>query len=1084
MTFAEARQHALELLIEYERAHDPATLRRAVDAYRQLTRTMPRQDPDRASCLSDLGVALVWLAEPDSDVTVLREAAAVCHEAADSTLPDDPALLGRRFNASQALTQLFELTADRTVLPAAAQVARDALDLIGVGTPDRADLLIHLGDTLRTAYEWLGELADLNLAVTAFRSALHDLPEDSRAHVGCRARLCVALRLVYERTEDLGALRDAIATGRSAVDATPIGNPNFAGFRGNLGNALRALYERTADTEALREVLEIAREMVDAFPAGHEDRPIALNVLATTLRLEYERTGRLPTLRESVEAGRDALAALHPPFLHRATYTMNLAATVRTLADRTHDRQLVREAVRLACEALSGYPSNDPERIKCQNTLSQALLTLGGLDDDADVLLDALHVADDARDATPYDHPWYVTVLTTYTRALMELYSHTKNRPLLDRAVRAASNAAASIARDNPMSAVMVANLSLVMEAASRAGVTGIDLAQAQRFARDAIGAMPPGHPVRADMLKDLGDLLALEAAQSDDPGAWRACIGAYSAAAGMPGAAPAVRVRAAQRAARAASIAGHRHKAMALAETAVALVPHMIVRDVGRADREHRLREAYGLAATAAAAAIGVGRPERAVELLEQARGLVIASTLETRSDLTELRTRAADLATPFEELCLAIDTVDHESTALWSTLAPQELSARLRSLAATREQLNQEWDRLLELIRQREGLQRFLRSPGIDELCEQAAAGPIVYVTVVDQHAHALIVRGEPGDRVDALALPAEITASTLHTTVFAFRAARDTAVDHDRPVRERCAAQRRVLDILGWIWDNVTEPVLRHLGHTAAAPEHGPWPRIWWCPVGLAAFLPLHAAGHHADSSGRDSVMDRVISSYTPSIRALAYARERPSAVVTSAVVVAVPDAPASPPLDSAVVEADIVRTFLPDAEVLPSPGAESDHDAVLEALRCHGIAHLACHGVADWRDPPRSRLILHDHLTRPLTLHDISELRLESGQLAYLSACSTTDTNALQADESTHLTAAFQLAGYRNVIGTLWPISEQAATAVAREVYTFLGNSTIQPALDEVAEALHRATRRQRVRTPAVPTQWAAFIHYGV
>ncbi|MGW6904849.1 CHAT domain-containing protein [Streptomyces sp. NPDC054940] len=80
----------------------------------------------------------------------------------------------------------------------------------------------------------------------------------------------------------------------------------------------------------------------------------------------------------------------------------------------------------------------------------------------------------------------------------------------------------------------------------------------------------------------------------------------------------------------------------------------------------------------------------------------------------------------------------------------------------------------------------------------------------------------------------------------------------------------------------------------------------------------------------------------------------------------------------------------------AAVLPAPGVATDRDAVIEALRRHGIVHLACHGYADLLDPSASRLMLHDHVANPLTLHAITRLDLRHARLAYLSACSTTDT----------------------------------------------------------------------------------------
>jgi hypothetical protein len=51
----------------------------------------------------------------------------------------------------------------------------------------------------------------------------------------------------------------------------------------------------------------------------------------------------------------------------------------------------------------------------------------------------------------------------------------------------------------------------------------------------------------------------------------------------------------------------------------------------------------------------------------------------------------------------------------------------------------------------------------------------------------------------------------------------------------------------------------------------------PRVWWIGTGLASSFPFHAAG---DSSigPTESAYYRTISSYTPSIKALTYARER--------------------------------------------------------------------------------------------------------------------------------------------------------------------------------------------------------------
>jgi CHAT domain-containing protein len=141
----------------------------------------------------------------------------------------------------------------------------------------------------------------------------------------------------------------------------------------------------------------------------------------------------------------------------------------------------------------------------------------------------------------------------------------------------------------------------------------------------------------------------------------------------------------------------------------------------------------------------------------------------------------------------------------------------------------------------------------------------------------------------------------------------------------------------------------------------------------------------------------------------------------------------------------------------------------------------VAHFACHGVSDWTTPQSSRLLLSDHLISPLTIEEISDLNLDA-DLAFLSACETTDAPARLADEVVHITSAFQLAGFRQVIGTLWPINDKAARQVATEVYAKLTEKGARPIdTGNAAAALHTVIRKYRDNW--APTRWAAHVHVG-
>jgi hypothetical protein len=77
----------------------------------------------------------------------------------------------------------------------------------------------------------------------------------------------------------------------------------------------------------------------------------------------------------------------------------------------------------------------------------------------------------------------------------------------------------------------------------------------------------------------------------------------------------------------------------------------------------------------------------------------------------------------------------------------------------------------------------------------------------------------------------------------------------------------------------------------------------PRVWWMPLGLLGLFPLHAAGH----SGEAGALDRVVSSYTSTLRVLAHTRGRPPAVTRRQLVVALEHTPGLPDLPNTVAEA---------------------------------------------------------------------------------------------------------------------------------------------------------------------------------
>jgi CHAT domain-containing protein len=315
-------------------------------------------------------------------------------------------------------------------------------------------------------------------------------------------------------------------------------------------------------------------------------------------------------------------------------------------------------------------------------------------------------------------------------------------------------------------------------------------------------------------------------------------------------------------------------------------------------------------------------------------------------------------------------------------------------------------------------------MRPRSIARLAEQASEGSVVLLYTTWHRSDALILSANPGQYVRVVPLTG-VTPDGVTAQNRKLAAAFEASASHSAVTRK--LGEQEIGEVLAWLWDYITGPVLQALESPAGTSQ------IWWCPVGELAFLPLHAAGRHmkqvsetGHEGARITVLDQVISSYTPTIRSLEHARRRSPGRRNgspTALIVAMPETHFAPPLPGVTAEAEYVARLFRDSLVLA--GSEATSQAVQAALAKYEIAHFACHGVSDSVDPGSSKLLLYDYASQPLTVAAISVLRLQNAAMAFLSACSTAISNEKLADEAVHITAAFQLAGYSKVIGTLWP-----------------------------------------------------------
>ena len=649
---------------------------------------------------------------------------------------------------------------------------------------------------------------------------------------------------------------------------------------------------------------------------------------------------------------------------------------------------------------------------------------------------------------------------------------------MFDEAVTVGRDAVAAAPPDYPYRAGYLSNLGGALQKRFERTGNPADIDEAVAVGREAVAVIPPGDPGRATALSNVCRALRIRFERTRNQGDLDDAVIAGRTAVAI-GAAPAhVRAAAGLGWGRAAAVGGRWEEAVAGFAAAADLLGRVAPRSLARGDQEHLLEELGGLGSEAAACCVHAGLADRAVELFEQGRGVLLGQALDTRTDLTVLAEQHPELA---ERFIAMRNDLDSDALAFAKLTGTDGVDEGWQA-AERRQDVAEVFDRVIAEIRATPGFGSFLRPFPISELAAVAANGPIVIVNVSRFGAHALIMTS--GGVADPIPL-AELTPKRVADRVVAFLAALEEVSSPAASASSRRSAEQRLTDTLGWLWDAAASPVLDRLGITGPPRQGEPWPRLWWCVSGLLSFLPMHAAGHHSTRSGAApaTVIDRVVSSYTPTIRALAYARralagpgEDTAGVGGRVLVVAMPHTPGAPDLPGAQAEAARLQEDFP-GQVTVLTGPDATRDAVRAALPAARWAHFACHGSSDLGNPSASRLLLADYQRQPLTVVDVARLRLDDAGLAFLSACSTARPGGRLTDEAIHLASAFQLAGYRQVVATLWPIGDQDAFDITVDIYTNL------TAAGDAAAAAHAATRRFRRRWPESPSVWASHTHTG-
>ncbi|MFE7514045.1 CHAT domain-containing protein [Streptomyces sp. NPDC057540] len=941
-------------------------------------------------------------------------------------------------------------------------------------------------------------------AVALLDEAVRSTAPDDPGLSGRLTLLSSALRHRYQAHRDLSDLDRAVERCQEALLLALDDASGRTGLLISLGGLLELRAFRTGDAQDAEASVDAYESAAAHCPVDSPDHGRLLHGLGMALLTRYECTGRPQDIDTAVERLSEAVAH-EPGGVALADRLARLAWALRLRYGRTEERADLEAAGGYAYTAFTMTPSTDPAHPDRACDLGGFMLDHHRRTGDPEFLKTGIGLLEQAAAAGTNR-----TVALHHLGAALHRRYDAHGLPAdLDRAV-AALTAAVRTADPGSMSRLASrAGLATALHArALRPGAESADadLDRAADHLEAVLDALPAGRPAVATSASILAGVLsdrhARGGAADDRAGAILWGVRAWE----EEGADADIRITAALVVARMLA-AEDPDRAADLAEGAIGLLPRLASLYANRADRQAMLSRLGGSAGTAAALVLGAPRgtarqrAERAFLVLESGRSVLLGHALGTRGDLAELSRTEPGLVARFKDVRARVENPVPDG---FPPVGSSEIAAEADRRARTAGEQRRRAAELADLTQQvRARLGGFGKPPTPDEARAEAAEGAVVMLNVSALRSDALLLTREDITSVELTALVPE----AIGENVSAFRTAVDTVATTE-DFEELATAQDAMASVLEWLWDCVAEPVLTALGHTERPGDGEPWPRLWWAPGGVLGMLPLHAAGHRTGPTGR-RVLDRVISSYTPTLRALRHAREQvrrqgTGPVAHRALLVAMPLTPGLPgggPLSQALEEVARVRHHFDEAVLLCNPEVPTDPPAdgaairseVLASLSGVTVAHFACHGAASTADPSQSRLLLHDHQHSPLTVQDLLPAELDSARLAYLSACgsaSATVGGGLR-DEAIHLASVFQLVGFPHVVGSLWDIDDRTAATLADAFYAALRTGSAPPDTDRAAWALHQAVRGIRDGTDLPgpydrtrnPYLWASYLHAG-
>ncbi|KAJ7198978.1 CHAT domain-containing protein [Mycena pura] len=1084
------------LLSRFDRLGNRKDIDEAIELLRKLVDMQPSPHLNRLGCLNNLAIALQTRFDNFGVVKDMMEAIQMFRDVlAIHSLPDSDRA-DSLSNLASALRTRSEQSGDVEDMKEAVALHREALSITPVGHPDRGHALNKLASSILDQFRISGDSADIGESVKLHRKALALYSPDDPGYGSALDDLANALWTRYFQGNNPHDINESVDLHRQSLALYPHSHTSRGGQLHNLAVCLQTRYENLGDPHDMTEAIELHREALLLHAVPHPDRPKSLTNLANALKTRFDATGNQNDIDESIRL----IRLYRESEKVEASASNGLANAILSRFEQWHDPQDIVEIIQIYRDSLARCPDPNPDHGSCLNRLANALCTSFHHGGDTRHLDEAITLHREAIAAYSPSHTNHGSALNDLAVALRTRFHRLHDFDDIEKVIELHRTALALRPIPHPARATSLSNLANALF-----DLHGDleDIEEAISLHREALELHPAPYADRARWLNNLAHCLESAYIHHNDERYLQQSMATFKEAATYSSAPPITRFNYATYW---ANIATKRPQTQTSAleayQIAINILPQLAALSLDVRSRHQILTTiaSSAIGAGAANCAISLGNPGLAVEFLEASRSVFWTQALRLRTPLDDLRAINPKLASEFTQLSQDLEQASFRNNKLNNTGDVALLEAEGERCR----HLNEQWERIVDSIRSINNFKDFMRPQGIATLQTAARLGPIVIIALGESVAHTLVVKANETQSVTLPLLTRERATYLVDLT----RAVTSRADSHfdlkqfnascgdggreahrlfgTKEVLDSRPREDIFLDLLGALWNEIASPVISALELKKSTNPQ----RLWWCLTGPLIFLPIHAAGINLNNELEDCVSNYVISSYTPTLTTLLNPPREPLESFKMTTVI-VPDAPNSSYLAGARTElAEIKRRVPEEWHTVVGETSMATVEATITALGDCSIAHFACHGVQDTVNPLNSGLVLSDGRLGITELMRRASVKDSNLSLAFLSACETAKGDTSTPDEAMHFAGVMLFAGFRSVIGTMWPMDDRDGPKVAATFYERLFgrfDATLQPRkfpdLAKSAEALHHAVNKLK-EGKDVHLRWVPFVHYGL